>query len=142
MNCLLSRPDLSRYLALFYGLPYSDEELDKAQAESARWLHLVGQDPLEVLSEKGFKIEYLSLSVPGVLVWGRTEIRQRRVYIDSEALKVLVERCRNGLPWTVDFSLLLRLTAAHELFHILSFTASLPHTELAAVVFSLYFCRR
>ncbi|MGM9992467.1 MAG: hypothetical protein ACI376_06445, partial [Candidatus Bruticola sp.] len=103
---------------------------------------LVDKEPFSMLAELGFQVEYRSLSVPGVWVRGRTEYAQRRVYIDTEALEVLAARCRRSLSVPVSADLLQRITAAHELFHILAFKAGQSHTELAAVIFSLYFFSR
>jgi len=113
------------------------EELWSAAAErAAEALQGVSGDIAAELEKRGFTAEYRDLSFPGVLVWGRVELAEKKVYVDREALKILGERLaasgRNASSAQLE-----ALVLAHELFHIIDGRCPPQYCEPAAVIFSL-----
>ncbi len=114
---------------------YSSSQWQVAQEQAALFAAEQTVDPEEALHKLGFTIEYKSLSVPGLWVWGRTVLSQKRVYLDREALAFLYERSA-CLPAPAVANWLPKLVLAHELFHILASAHKVEHNELAAIAFS------
>ena len=114
---------------------YSLAEWQTAQEQATFWKAKQTAEPEDSLHELGFTIEYKSLSVPGLWVWGRTVLADKRVYLDKEALQFL---CKQSvlLPEPPVSDWLQKLVLAHELFHIIANAHKVEHSELAAIIFS------
>lgn len=113
------------------------EELWSAAAERvAEALRGVSGNTAAELEKRGFAREYRELSFPGVLVWGRVEPAEKKVFVDREALKLLGERLaasgRNASSAQLE-----ALVLAHELFHIIDSRCPSEYCEPAAIIFSL-----
>lgn len=114
---------------------YSPSQWQAAQEQAALFEAEQTVEPEKALRQLGFTIEYRSLSVPGLWVWGRTVLAQKRVYLDREALAFLREGSASlSAPTVADW--LPKLVLAHELFHILASVRKVEHNELAAITFS------
>lgn len=115
---------------------YSLTDWQEAQEQAAAWSAEQTAEPEVALRRLGFVIEYKSLSVPGLWVWGRVVSTERRVYLDREALTFLYETGAawpekpSGTDWPI------KLVLAHELFHILVSMHTIEHSELAAIIFA------
>lgn len=114
---------------------YSHSQWQTAQEQAAIFEVEQTSEPEKALRKLGFAVEYKSLSVPGLWVWGRTVTTEKRVYLDREALAFLQESSAS-LPAPADVDWLPKLILAHELFHILAEQEKVEHSELAAIVFS------
>lgn len=116
---------------------YSSAQWQVAQEQASIFGTEQTPDPEAVLRRLGFAIEYKLLSVPGLLVWGRVILNEKRVYLDREALTFL---SKSGISLAIKNSLddawPKRLVLAHELFHILASTRQIEHSELAAIIFA------
>ena len=81
---------------------YSSAQWQVAQEQASIFGTEQTPDPEAVLRRLGFTIEYKLLSVPGLLVWGRVILNEKRVYLDREALTFL---SKSGISLAIKNSL-------------------------------------
>lgn len=92
------------------------------------------EEPAEVLRRRGFTISERSLSVGWARVLSRVDLREKRVYLDGEAIASYA--AENGLSAEA----VRRRALAHELGHVLLEHLSGAEAEAAAERFAQLYC--
>ncbi|MCR4783112.1 MAG: hypothetical protein K6A35_01155 [bacterium] len=98
--------------------------------------------PRDELERRGFRVEFASLSVAGQVIWGRVDLIAKIVYVDLEAVNVLIERSNEQGGESLDLTVAVNLVLAHELYHVIDRCTHYDSvTELAAIVFALQYSK-